>query len=163
MSSISDDYNFITWNFLSQEMAMRRRFCLSTALILVILSVLAGSEILLISGFCFGTGQWLSDRELVRIAIGYEIFNDPSIPNETAQKYFTENKDCCAVDLDFPETSSLFDRIFGFKNSWVRVTHKASDLQISHSPNDGEYYMALVGITRCGRVFKKSGLRVNSM
>lgn len=99
----------------------------------------------------------------MRIAIGYEIFDDPSIPNESAQKYLTEHKGCCAVDHTFPETSSLFDRIFGFKNVWVQVTHEASDEQLSHSPNDGKYYMALIGITRCGDVFKKSGIRVDSM
>lgn len=122
--------------------------------LLILLSVLAVSQYLNFTGFCYAEGRWLSDADLIRGAIEYTLRRAPprgsdDIKYSSVDDFLERNRDCCRVlRHDREEFEGIADghwvRVFGWYILTVKVWYQMKVV----GPNN--FADSTVVMTSCG-------------
>ena len=109
----------------------------SVKLFIFVLGVLAVIQALNFSRFCYSKGEFMSDRELIDLAIGYElkiyesvrIRNHYEIEYSSIADFMRKNPNCCAIRNWWGENrgEQFLGKIFGFYRSEVSMKFKLYD------------------------------------
>jgi hypothetical protein len=127
---------------------------------LVFLCGLAVLQYLNFTGFCYGAGRYLSDQELLDLAIESKLARQ-SVGNpetnrlyKSVEEFRSQNPQCCELVRTGHEIiDSIISRLFGFYVSVARLHYKANE-----SPEIDNYYAADISMSACGRVLKSQGM-----
>jgi hypothetical protein len=126
------------------------------AIILVVLGgVLATIEYLNFSGFCYSQMRWLSDADLIRHAIQYNLQRAPTkeagdTRYDSVEAFLDRNQNCCKVlRQDRGEFEGVLEgrwvRLFGWYILVVRVWYQIKEV----GPNN--FVDSSIAMTSCGQ------------
>jgi hypothetical protein len=135
----------------------------TVTLILAAVVAIAGVASLLIKKPA--CGKALSDQDLIEQAIRYEISSKrrhidlvETPPNlivyKTPSEFLRQNSNCCSIDKDHYELSTVFDRMLGSTEAWVTLWYRAAEI------GEEPFYQSQVASDACGRVMTSRGMSV---
>jgi len=123
--------------------------------------ILAAFEYVLFSGFCFSDMRYVGNAEFVERALIYRAAAIKELSNIVVPSradvlgYLEKNPNCCRIEgPTFFMNSSIKDRLFGFKLTWVRIVHQRSDGIATVSTKEAILHQVHIGLNRCGLPFR---------
>jgi len=128
------------------------------AFVALVLAGLLAFEFLNLSGFCYAQHRYLSVRELVDAAAGYNLAkHDPAGERDLAyaspDELYSKNPNCCGISnvANFQESPVIF-RLFGRYETPVHIHYR-----ITNRPDEYQFYGSDVVVNACGKVVASSG------
>jgi hypothetical protein len=132
--------------------------------IVIVLLLLACFEFLNFTGFCYSQGRYLSDQELVEIAIKRNVPSLSGTRESTGNNMYTsledfyrQNPDCCELaKWGHHFTNNIAVRFFGFYVAVAEIWYRVS------SGEKYNYYDSYVLMNACGKIVGTKGIQKES-
>jgi hypothetical protein len=110
------------------------------------------------TGYCFSEERYIPQSELIERAMLYRapyikgLDRGSAVTHTEIRAYLRDNPKCCRVENGFYIDNFVMDFLLGCSPTWVEIRHPLSDAQVAISPASGRYALALLEISRCGKL-----------
>ena len=137
---------------------MRRAAIVLTAVLFGLFVLLEGLNF---SGFCYSKQRYLSDAELIGVAVANNLArHSPQLDSSRRKMYsslsdfFQQNPNCCKLSrwTTSPISSSLSLRLFGVYEALVDIVYRIND-----GGGVDNFYASMTIVDSCGKVIEVRG------